>query len=184
MGPVLETTRHDYTALIAHLLPNAAPVREEAAFGFARPIARPDEARFRFVEWFLVPRDGYAAGSGVYLELSDETRAGVIKRAHDLEASLVEFHSHPFPGGACFSGFDLEGLAEFVPHVRWRLRGRPYFAFVVAPTGYDALAWSTTGVRAETLGGMAVGRRIIKPSGRSLEMWRVEYGDEAIRAEH
>ena len=181
MGPILDAAPREYAALLQHLLPSEFPVREEAAFAFARPSAG---GRFQIVDWFLVPPEGYAAGSGVYLELADETRAGVIKRAHDLGASLIEFHSHPFPGGAAFSGIDLDGLAEFVPHVRWRLRGRPYFAVVVSPTGYDALAWTGTGAAAETLGGFSVGERMLKPSGRSLEVWRSGYGDESIRAEH
>ena len=28
-----------------------------------------------------------------------------------------------------------------MPHVKWRLKGRPYAAFVFAPSTFDALAW-------------------------------------------
>jgi hypothetical protein len=167
---VLEAKAADYAALRKHLLPGGSVIGEEAAFGFVRPVSRPRVPTFEFVEWLLVPRSGHAQSSDIYLELSDEIRSGVIKRAHDLEASLVEFHSHPFPGRAAFSGFDLEGLADFVPHVRWRLRGRPYFALVVSPTGFDGLAWLGEAKAALTLGGIAVGGQLFRPTGESLEM--------------
>lgn len=72
--------------------------------------------------------------------LSDEMRAEIIRWAWAEEASLVEAHSHAF-GPAQFSPSDLEGLEEWVPHLWWRLRGRPYGAIVVADGTVDALAW-------------------------------------------
>ena len=40
-----------------------------------------------------------------------------------------------------FSPSDMYGFKDFVPHCRWRLRGRAYLAVVVSPAGADALAW-------------------------------------------
>ena len=77
-----------------------------------------------------------------YFELTDEARIGLIKRAHVLQASLAEFHSHLSPWPAAFSLSDRMGLKETVPHMRWRLKRRPYLAVVVAPSGFDALVWS------------------------------------------
>src|SRR6266487_1407438 len=105
------------------------------------------------------------------MELADETRAQVIKRAHDLGASMVEFHSHPYPWPARFSESDRVGLEEFVPHVWWRLKGRPYAAVVVAPSGFDGLVWMTSPDRPEQLDGIACGDRLLRPTGLTLRHW-------------
>jgi hypothetical protein len=49
-------------------------------------------------------------------------------------------HSH-VDGIASFSASDVWGFHEWVPHVRWRLRGRSYAAIVTAGDTFDALAW-------------------------------------------
>jgi len=76
-----------------------------------------------------------------YLELSDETRQRVIQTAHERRLGVVEFHSHPFPMAAQFSFADYVGLQETVPHMLWRLKGRPYGAVVVGPNDFDGLIW-------------------------------------------
>ena len=58
-----------------------------------------------------------------------------------------------------FSPSDMYEFAEFVPHCRWRLRGRPYLAIVVSPAGADALAWIEAS-------GEPVGLTAIRVSGR------------------
>lgn len=127
-------------ALWRHLLPNARGP-EEAAFVFARASRDEGAASFESIEWSPVNPEGFASRSAYHLELSDETRARVIKRAHDLAASVVEFHSHRGKSDAQFSPSDWAGFEEFVPHIWWRLKGRPYAAVVVTSTGFDGLAW-------------------------------------------
>ena len=83
-----------------------------------------------------------------HLALTDECRAMVIRWAHERSAALVEVHSHPSWWPASMSIIDIDGLAEWVPHVRWRLPGRPYAAIVVAGATLDALVWDGTGVSA------------------------------------
>lgn len=130
-----------YVAAQEHLLPRQSNL-EQGGFLFARCGADPHGDRvFDFVEWMPLAPDDYAHQYDDYLELTDVTRARIIKRAHDLDACLLELHSHPGPNPAAFSLSDLSGFQEFVPHVRWRLRGKPYAAIVVAPSGFDALAW-------------------------------------------
>ena len=97
-------------------------------------------------------------------ELDDDVRAGVIKRAHNLNACLIEFHTHPMPGGACFSPSDIKGLKELAPQLLWRLKKRPYVAVVVAPDGLDALAWTSEGVR--QVDGILVDARPLLPASR------------------
>jgi hypothetical protein len=120
---------------------------------------------------FIEP-GGIEYHSSGYLELTDTTRARVIKKAHDLDASLVELHSHRFPFSAGFSPTDIAGLREFVPHVWWRLQGRPYLAFVLAPSSYDALAWLTDPKDPKTLDYLDIERRILRPTGLSVKQWR------------
>lgn len=137
---VLEIPGRVRRALWAHLLPQRDPI-EEVAFLFARQETSSDEERLRTVDWHPVPPEGFESRSAFHLDLGDHARAAAIKRAHDLGASIVEFHSHTGTWPAAFSPSDLAGFREFVPHVWWRLKSRPYAAVVVTKTGFDALAW-------------------------------------------
>lgn len=152
-------------ALLAHLLP-PCPGPEEAAFVLAR-VESARHCTFEYAEWVAVPAAGFASRSRFHLELSDATRAGLIKRAHDLGAALVEFHSHHVLGPAAFSSSDWLGFEEFVPHVRWRLRGRPYAAVVVTLTDFDALVWRGPTHEPRHLDGIVVGDQRLEPTRRS-----------------
>jgi hypothetical protein len=77
-----------------------------------------------------------------HVSMSDRTRRTVLGWATRSGDILVEAHSHGgFGDPAVFSRLDLEGLADWVPHVRWRLQGRPYGALVFGQTSMDGLAW-------------------------------------------
>jgi proteasome lid subunit RPN8/RPN11 len=165
-GPFLELEPAVHDALWRHLLPDRVAV-EQAAFAFATRETTPDAELFRCIEWYGVPEDGFASRSALHFELTDETRALVIKRAHDLGASLVEFHSHTGRWQAEFSGSDIAGFREFVPHVWWRLKGRPYVALVVTRSGFDAFAWLDGPGEPVPLGGILAGGRRVAPTGRS-----------------
>jgi len=156
-----------YKCVIQHLLPRDSE-HEEVAFVFADVLRGTDELKVEHKEWYAVPPDGFLVRSLGYIELTDETRASVIKRAHDLNATLVELHSHPYQSKARFSPSDLEGLKEFVPHVIWRLKDRPYVAVVVTPTGFDALIWLSSSNRPVGLSELQVGRRTLRPTGLTL----------------
>ncbi len=149
-------------ALWAHLLPKKF-ISEEAAFVF---VQKRDEGTNEYVlralDWYPVPPSGFSSRSSVHLELTDETRGIVIKRAHDLGASLVEFHSHSGPWSVAFSISDLSGFEEFVPHVWWRLRGRPYAAVVVGQSGFDGLIWLQDPQEALHLDGIRVEGKLLK----------------------
>lgn len=172
----LELERGLWSALELHLLPAEAEA-EEAAFLFARPVAAGvGETVLTVVDHELVAPEHFEFQSLHHIELSQATRARVIKRAHDLSATLVELHSHPFPYPAEFSGSDRAGLEELVPHVRWRLKGRPYVAVVVAPGSLDALVWTDTGAALpRTLAGVRAGDQLLTPTGRSERTWRRQH---------
>lgn len=140
--------------------------REQAAFMFVRMDAE-ETMLFRFVEWIPLLPDGFEYQSTAYIELTDESRAAVIKRAHDLGCSLVELHSHTGPWPAAFSWSDIDGFHEFVPHVRWRLKGRPYFAIVAANDGFDGFAWVGDAQSPVPLSGIYAGATLLVPTGLS-----------------
>jgi hypothetical protein len=102
-----------------------------------------DAARRAFAlrEWRPMPPEAFEFQSAYHVTLRDEVRPEVIKWAWDRHACLLEVHSHADQGPAGFSPSDMWGFDEWVPHVRWRLRGRPYAAIVTAGDTFDALAW-------------------------------------------
>jgi hypothetical protein len=161
----LRLPREIKEALWAHLLPGVgAP--EQAAFVFAEFCAAVTEGfgEFKYLEWLPVSGDGFESHSPFHMELSDSSRAMVIKRAHDLGASITEFHSHVGHWPAEFSPSDWVGFEEFVPHVWWRLKGRPYAAVVVAPRGFDAFAWVSSPDSPIRLGGIQVDDELLEPT--------------------
>lgn len=156
--------------LMAHLLPPDSE-QEQAAFLFVHRTDMPDATSFDVVETAMLDRRHFAWQEGYYLELDDGARAGLIKRAHDLEASLVEIHSHLGEHPAAFSLSDRSGLKDTVPHMWWRLKGRPYIAIVVAASGFDAVVWLENPTIPRALDGIRVSNRILKPTNLSLKGW-------------
>jgi hypothetical protein len=138
---------------------------EQAAFLIADYDERSREFQARDV--CLVDAAGFAVQTSFHISLADETRAELIRWAWDAGASLVEVHSHSGRTPAAFSASDLSGFAEWVPHLWWRLSGRPYLAIVTAGSSFDGLAWIDEPARAEQL------ERISLSSGRSLESTRL-----------
>ncbi len=150
-----------------HLLPESQE-REEAAFLFATPKKTNGGVHLEYRDWQPISPNGFAIQGPGHIELTEESQAGLIKRAHLLDTSLVEFHSHLWGSKAHFSWSDLQGLEEFVPHVMWRLKGRPYVAVIVQSSGFDALIWTDGPGNPETLSELRVGGKMLRPSGLTL----------------
>jgi hypothetical protein len=108
--------------------------------GFFLADFEPDECAFVLREWHLVPTEG-TVRQGLHVELTDETKNAVIASAWSTGLCLVEAHSHGDWAPAEFSSTDLDGFDTWVPHLFWRLRGRPYAALVTAADTVDAVAW-------------------------------------------
>jgi hypothetical protein len=159
--------------LWAHLLQNDV---EQVAIVFAAVETTGDTTVFVAKDAYLATADCFEIHSEFHVELNDEARARIIKRAWDTGTSPVEFHSHPGDyWGAMFSLSDLHGFSDYVPHCRWRLRGRPYLAVVVCPAGVDALAW--TGAGGEPVGVDAIrpdGGAVIVPTNQTIEKLKSE----------
>ena len=117
---------------------------------------------FRLREWRPMPPDAFEIQTGYHVTLKDEVRPELIKWAWDAGGCLAEIHSHGMLGDACFSPSDLRGFASWVPHVRWRLRARPYLAVVADGDTFDALAW-------------------IDPSGEPVQVDRMLTDSEELR---
>lgn len=156
--------------LMAHLLPPECD-QEQAAFLYVRRTAASNSTRFDVVESAMLDRRHFAWQEGYYLELDDSARAGLIKRAHDLGASLVEIHSHLGDYPAAFSLSDRSGLKDTVRHMWWRLKGRPYIAIVVAAGGFDSLVWLESPKIPCALDGICVSDHTLKPTNLSLKGW-------------
>jgi Prokaryotic homologs of the JAB domain len=170
MKAILKLREGEFEELMAHLLPPRAQ-QEQAAFLFVS--TRQDASiTFETQAKELLTSADFEAQESDYLELRDETRARLIKRAHDLNASLVEMHSHPGPYPAAFSASDRIGLAETVPHMWWRLKKRPYLAIVMARTGFDALLWLDNAQIPRALDAVLAGTRLLKPTNLSLADWQ------------
>jgi len=170
MNCVLNVEPELKAELWAHLLPDAES-HEQAAFLFCTPAEPDTDLKIEVVGSALLQAHDFAAQETDYLELSDTARIRVIKRAHHLGASLVELHSHPGPWPAAFSLADRSGLRATVAHMQWRLRGRPYIAIVVAPSGFDSLVWRQHARIPEPLAGIQVGETLLLPTNNSLEGW-------------
>jgi hypothetical protein len=166
---ILRMERALRDALHRHLLPPDSDC-EEAAFVFAKFTDVGGDFVFETVEHVFIPPEGFVHRSPKFLELKDEVRGRVIKRAHDLGAMVVEFHSHPLYT-AEFSWSDKRGLREFAPHVRWRLKKAPYGAIVVAPTGFDALFWVGASTEPVTLDEWCVDGVVSRPTALTLTHW-------------
>lgn len=163
---VLQLPSDDWRRIRQHLFGDGS-CDEAAGFLFVRHRTEDAEQIFETIEWYPVPPDGYAVRNEFHFELTDEVRARVIKRAHDLGASIVEVHSHGGPWPAAFSPSDQWGFREFVPHVLWRLKGRPYLALVATRRDFDGLAWLTGPEDPQRLDGIVVDGQVLTPTGLS-----------------
>lgn len=126
------------TEVMQHLFPKGDR-REQGGFLFCNFDAALQ--RFEVLEWQPLQGSDYAFQERDYLELADDTRAALIKKAHDMQASLVEVHCHPGQHKVAFSIADWMGFKDFVPHIRWRLAKRPYAALVFGQACVDGFAW-------------------------------------------
>jgi len=154
-----------YSELMDHLSSDEV---EHVAFLFTEPAVPGEPLRIR--EIYRVPAEGFDFQSAYHVALTDEVRGYVIKRAWDLDGCLIEVHSHGGGPAVWFSGSDLRGFEDWVPHVRWRLRRRTYVALVFAGPDFDALVWEGDRDAPSTLGELAVDGRVAEvPSGITYE---------------
>jgi hypothetical protein len=156
-----------YQRILQHLFPNKVRY-ESVSFIFAAVKESRLSIDFNFVDWYAVKSNEYDSRSLWYVELKDNMRPKIIKKAFDLDAAIVEVHSHPHNANAEFSGSDLAGLQEFVPHVLWRLKGKPYAALVFSISEFDGLVWTKNPWHPQQLTELVVNDRSLRANGLTL----------------
>ena len=137
MGVDLTIPRPIASTLFDHL---AAGHEEQLAFMLARPTV----GGFLLADIRTVGWPGLDDQTAWHLALADDERAEVIKWAHESGGVLVEAHVHRGGFAAELSPYDLDNLADWVRHVWWRLRHRPYIALIFSGTTFDGLVWLTS----------------------------------------
>jgi hypothetical protein len=129
-----------------------------------------DGGMFTLRQWRPITDDALGYGPGGHAVLTDAAAVDVIRWAHEHDAALVEVHSHGRFTPAAFSHIDVAGLAEWVPGVRWRLRGAPYAAAVTAADTIDAWAWVGATSDPAQVDAVVIGdAAIIRTTGATLE---------------
>lgn len=165
----IDLTKPQQSQIWKHLLPEGA-IKESAAFIFASILEADSSLVLKALDFQLIGHDGFRVQDDDYIELSDEARISIIKKAHRTNTAIIELHSHPFdtPWASSFSLADMQGFEETVPHMWWRLPGRPYSAIVVAPNGFDSLVWMKSPHIPECLTALRVDGEILRPTGMTL----------------
>lgn len=133
-------------------------------------LAEVDGDVFTLSRWRAIGDDEVDHVPDSHAQLTDAAAADVVRWAHENSSALVEVHSHGRFAPAAFSRIDVAGLAEWVPGVRWRLRGAPYAAVVVAADTVDAWAWidpTTEPVQVDAI--VVGGTRIVRTTRATLE---------------
>lgn len=137
---IIHIPKRIYKQIMGHLVHPQMSV-EEVAFIFAHVFnTNSQKLQFKYVDWYPVAPDEFTIQTAGHVELKDEIRPTILQRATKLKCTIIEFHSH-ISNSSFFSGSDLYGFREFVPHIRWRLDGKPYAAIVVTKKDFDALVW-------------------------------------------
>jgi hypothetical protein len=127
--------------------------------------------RFVLRDWRAISPEAFKDQSAYHVTLCDETRLGIIRWASQADACLIEVHSHGDHGKAGFSSTDIHGFEDWVPHVRWRLRARPYAAIVTTATAFDAIAWLDNTGEPSPIEQLEVDQRTCVPTGWTLSHW-------------
>ncbi len=141
---------------------------ERVTFIFTKISKTNGYLNFQFKSWYPVKLHEYEYRSRVHVELKDRMRQKIIKMAFDIDAAIVELHSHVYSAPARFSPSDFQGFEEFVPHVWWRLKGKPYAAIVFSKLDFDALVWIDNSEDYEQLAEIVVGKQHLYPNGLTL----------------
>jgi hypothetical protein len=159
MGEQLARQFGDLTGLAEHV-------------GFFLAEWEADERRLVASDWWPMSDDEYEVLTDYHVSLTDDVRSRVIKWAWDAGKCLIETHSHGTRGIARFSTSDLYGFEEWVPHIFWRLRGRPYAALVTTDESIDGWAWTTTAAYPEQVNSLIMGGEATATSRASMERRR------------
>lgn len=169
MGIMLSMGGDLFDALHTHLLrPHEKRPVEQVAFLFSEPYA--GDRALRLSTMHPVPPEDFLVQTDYHVDLAEHVRPDMIKRAWDLDGCLVEAHTHDHHGEVYFSSSDVTGFEDWVPHLWWRLKGRPYAALVFGYESFDGLCWVDGPDRPEQISRLSIdGRDAIRPTNRTLD---------------
>jgi hypothetical protein len=168
MAAVIHMAASIHADVLKHLFPKGDK-REQGGFLFCQ--FDDDAQTFKVMEWMPLKGSDYAWQERDYLELSDQTRAGLIKKAHDMGACLVEIHCHPGQTKVAFSLADWMGFQDFVPHIRWRLAKKPYGALVYGYDCVDGFAWVDDNRSPISISGIQIGDGFLRSTENSIKAY-------------
>jgi len=117
--------------------------KEQGAFLFANSSSKQNGLNLLVKDLHLIPSVAWDVQESFYLELNNDEKVKIMKKARDGNFDLIECHSHRNHGSANFSPSDLHGLAEFVEYVRWKLPGKKYGALVWTETSVIGKVWDS-----------------------------------------
>lgn len=121
-------------------------------------------------DYFCVPPEELVYESEYHAEITSKVQARVIKESWDKKRHLGEIHTHPFSKKeTTFSGSDMAGFNDFVPHIWWRLRGGPYVAIVFGQNDFDIIAWVQSPNSPERVASIKVGDKLLYPNNLFFE---------------
>jgi hypothetical protein len=165
---ILFLSEQSYKNLLKHLLPKKSRL-EECAFLFVDAIFNESKVEFIYKDSYYLMDNDYDFRSEFHFELKDSIRAMMIKKAHNLNCCIVETHSHIGQRSAEFSYSDWDGFYDFIPHIQWRLKGKPYISLVFTTRNFDALVWFKDRKSPTALSGIQVGSVLKIPTGKSIK---------------
>lgn len=116
----------------------------------------------------------YAYQGWAGVELADHIRPRTLKWSTELNAALIEVHSHGVGRNpTTFSTTDLRGLKDVTPSLLWRLGGRPYAAVVVGGRkDHDSLWWSSKDAAPVPIADLVIGSSSTRPTSLAVERLR------------
>lgn len=161
----LEIDSKAYEDLRKHLFSGEV---EQVAFGYARLSSLHSDEVCHILEFEFLSAGEFIFQSSYHIEVHPEVLARVIKKSFDMDACVVEFHSHRSSLPARFSMTDMSGFNEVVPHVLWRLRDKPYMAIVLHETSFDGLLWKPGDTDPGQLDGIRVDQTLLSPTALTL----------------
>jgi molybdopterin-synthase adenylyltransferase len=141
MKRIIEIPEDFRARLASHFFQNRL---EQGAFLFADASVSETQMILTVQNIYLVPESAWDIQNEVYLEMSNDERAKVMKMARDRGSCLVDCHSHPHASDdVWFSPSDRYGINEFAQYAKWKLDNRPFAATVWGEASIDAVMWQS-----------------------------------------
>lgn len=130
--------REKYRFIRAHLFKGA---KEQGCFLFADTRLEGAVVNMQVKGMHLIKENRWDHQSDFHLDLKEDEKVKVMRKAKKSGYDLIECHSHRFSGVAKFSQSDISGLDAFVRYIWWKLPGKIYGALVWTKNDIAGDAW-------------------------------------------